>query len=1226
MNNLSSALFSPPMSRRTAPLSVAANRSFPNTPAPSYPSTSAQYHYQQAYQPSAYSSGDGYGGPSSLPSQNFLMQQQRAQSLGPAADDLLYSTGGGGGGGYGATTTRFADSPMSTRRSQSFGLSRPALTRQHRSFDGADLFAADSLFRPVGASVDFPVVSSTQQQQGGYSSSGGSRPFYPMTSTAQQPLSIATGGQHQHQQQLHSSGPLSNPNASAALWSTAPAGQLPPIAPMNVAQFSRDPYSMPVPVLQREYEMLRREYEQAVQKLNSTMNSIKTFWSPELKRERMSRKEEAAKLSLLQEQLRMGGHESQKQSSVIRQLQTELQCQYDLQRTIRDVDIQSVSREEYDALRMERDRIHREMQLAKDNLRELESQTETHRQTLNARDESLRKMLDMLQGKGQIPYNAIQERMELERLSTRTIELENRCRHLESLASMKDNEIRRLQEDWTSSSDRARQIQQQLDYIHSMPSDQRERDDSAYLAMMQSKDARIEDLEKQLEFYDQEVNRLRQDKMNQPTDYTDKMVTNHEFQTMKLKMEKSELELSHRAAELQTSQTRLQTAEEQISDLRKHLQVVKEANNAKEQQLSLLQGDIEALRTKLETKNESIEQKQSTLVQAQNEASRMNNQLADMKEQLKIRDNKLTMLQRKVEGLEELTREKERLIESLKQRMQNMPAVQQQRQLQDQLEESMRDKERLSREIREQRDSLESERLEQLEAHRREVRDLRMAIESLQKEIADRQVLIESQSENIADLNRELSSLRIVNNGLLAKDADGPEIDRLAADLHQARGEVDRLLKMVQNFERERETLGTRMKDLQRQLDETKQRQFNMPSVAMRTGDSLTRKGGAADQQARIEELEEALRESVSITAEREMAIAQHRQLNQQLQMQINDYKSQMSDLRRSTDAVNASSLEQNRVDKDQLIRSLKNERKKHLEEVLQLKHEAIVAAIGEKDAHIALLEMSRERPRTDEIETLKRHKDKLIKKLKDENERRMQLHNENLLSEDGELTGSLAKDHKASPVDQPCKCSRLRVSSGRRSDAARRRSDASRRGCLVVFRSSPRLFPTSSPFSLIQSVRCVELQKKKLRLFIDQLVASILELDPDLLTGLPRTQQSQGIEIKYLDKLSHEQLLLELQQRENDSLQLQHYANQLLQRLFHVQPGMVRRAMRLLDSFGVHNDAPMQPICLREATEGPETPPGGIHPPRKMQPPILAKSVMPRPSLKLARGGEISA
>jgi hypothetical protein len=47
-------------------------------------------------------------------------------------------------------------------------------------------------------------------------------------------------------------------------------------------------------------------------------------------------------------------------------------------------------------------------------------------------------------------------------------------------------------------------------------------------------------------------------------------------------------------------------------------------------------------------------------------------------------------------------------------------------------------------------------------------------------------------------------------------------------------------------------------------------------------------------------------------------------------------------------------------------------------------RHEALVAAIAEKDAHIALLEMSRDRPQ-DEIETLRRHKEKLIRKLKEE-------------------------------------------------------------------------------------------------------------------------------------------------------------------------------------------------------------------------------------------------
>lgn len=42
-----------------------------------------------------------------------------------------------------------------------------------------------------------------------------------------------------------------------------------------------------------------------MQKLNSTMNSIKSFWSPELKRERQLRKEESSKLASLQRQIAM---------------------------------------------------------------------------------------------------------------------------------------------------------------------------------------------------------------------------------------------------------------------------------------------------------------------------------------------------------------------------------------------------------------------------------------------------------------------------------------------------------------------------------------------------------------------------------------------------------------------------------------------------------------------------------------------------------------------------------------------------------------------------------------------------------------------------------------------------------------------------------------------------------------------------------------------------------
>lgn len=46
----------------------------------------------------------------------------------------------------------------------------------------------------------------------------------------------------------------------------------------------------------------------------------------------------------------------QKQAALIHQLQDELHCQYELSRTIRNTEIQSVPREEYEATRIERDR------------------------------------------------------------------------------------------------------------------------------------------------------------------------------------------------------------------------------------------------------------------------------------------------------------------------------------------------------------------------------------------------------------------------------------------------------------------------------------------------------------------------------------------------------------------------------------------------------------------------------------------------------------------------------------------------------------------------------------------------------------------------------------------------------------------------------------------------------------------------------------------------------
>lgn len=63
--------------------------------------------------------------------------------------------------------------------------------------------------------------------------------------------------------------------------------------------------------LQRELGNLKKELELTNQKLGSSMHSIKTFWSPELKKERALRKEECAKYSLINDQLKLLSSENQ---------------------------------------------------------------------------------------------------------------------------------------------------------------------------------------------------------------------------------------------------------------------------------------------------------------------------------------------------------------------------------------------------------------------------------------------------------------------------------------------------------------------------------------------------------------------------------------------------------------------------------------------------------------------------------------------------------------------------------------------------------------------------------------------------------------------------------------------------------------------------------------------------------------------------------------------------
>lgn len=83
---------------------------------------------------------------------------------------------------------------------------------------------------------------------------------------------------------------------------------------------------------------------------------------------------------------------------------------------------------------------------------------------------------------------------------------------------------------------------------------------------------------------------------------------------------------------------------------------------------------VEELRNRLEEKNRLIEKKQQGVLQTQQERNRTQTELAEMKEHMDIKDRKINVLQRKIENLEDLLKEKDNQVDMARARLTAMQA------------------------------------------------------------------------------------------------------------------------------------------------------------------------------------------------------------------------------------------------------------------------------------------------------------------------------------------------------------------------------------------------------------------------------------------------------------------------------------------------------------------------------------------------------------------------
>ncbi|XP_057709740.1 ELKS/Rab6-interacting/CAST family member 1-like isoform X11 [Corythoichthys intestinalis] len=931
----------------------------------------------------------------------------------------------------------------------------------------------------------------------------------------------------------------------------------------------------------RENELLRRDLDAKESKLSSSMNSIKTFWSPELKKERALRKDEATKMSVWKEQYRVVQEETQHLQCTIQALQDELRIQRDLNQLFQSdysetgrlgsqaISPQEMTEENFLRLHGEYERQVKELFLLRKTVEEMELRIDTQKHTLNARDESIKKLLEMLQSKG-LSSRATEEDHERTR---RLADAEMTIHQLEGLLEQKDKEMLLLREELHRRYEAAPESTKT----------------KALQTVIEMKDAKISSLERAMRELEEEVNMLKSNGALSSEEREEEIKQMEVYRShskfMKNKMDQVKQDLNRKDSELLALRTKLDTLNNQFSDSKQHVDVLKESLTAKEQRAAILQTEVDALRIRLEEKESLLSKKSQQISEISDEKSTQNGEISDLKDMLDVKERKVVVLQKKIENLQDQLKDKDKQLTGLKGRVKSLQTDTSNTDTAlGTLEEALSEKERIIERLKEQREKEEREKGDEVESTKKELKELREKVSQMQADLADREASLLDLKEKASSLassalkkDNRLKSMEIAleqkkeecvkleNQLKKAQSAAAEsaasaelaqriscleqEVSRHKEDAGKAQAEVERLLEILREMENEKNDKEKKIHELERQMkdqskkvanlkhkeqieksknaqlmEEAKKREDNINESSQQIKDSMRSK------EERIEELEEALRESVQITTERELVLAQEEHARTHAEKQVEDLLVAMEKVKQELEVMKAklSSTQLSLAEKEGHLTALRAERRKHLEEVLEMKQEALLAAISEKDANIALLELSssKKKKTQEEVAALKREKDGLVHELKQQTQNRMKLMADNY--EDEHLKASspnaeLPNNHKPSP-DQ-----------------------------------------------ILSPLLDLDQNRSKLKLYISHLTSLCQERDPVILRDFappPAYHRADSAESwrEQLRGMTQEQLEAELALCEREGAELQEYANQVLQQIADRCPDILEQVVSALE------------------------------------------------------------
>uniref|UniRef100_UPI0037E83E38 ERC protein 2-like n=1 Tax=Semicossyphus pulcher TaxID=241346 RepID=UPI0037E83E38 len=635
------------------------------------------------------------------------------------------------------------------------------------------------------------------------------------------------------------------------------------------------------------------------------------------------------------------------------------------------------SEENFFRLQSEHERQAKELYLLRKTMEEMEMRIDSQKQTLGARDESIQRLLEMLQGQGQSqgPWGRGQ----------RT-----------GIITMA-----------------AQEAEAQLENMHVR------------------EDTKISSLERNIRDLEDEVQMLKTSGLLHPDDRQDDLkqveVYKSHSKFMKTKIEQLKQDQNRKETEMQALQTKLETLTNQNSDCKQHIEVLKESLSAKEQRANTLQTEVDALRVRLEEKEQFLTKKTKQLQDLTDEKSTLTGEIRDMKDMLDVKERKVNVLQKKIENLLEQLKDKDKQLAGLRERVQGLQTDSSNTDTAlATLEEALSEKERVIENLREQKEREDRVRLEEMEHMRKENQELKDKLSALQPQRVSQSLPVNpSPTPN----QRPDGEVPAKVDGL---PAGSPTTQNMEEAIRKCPDITDRLRLLEQEVARNREESGKSQAEVERLMaalrdaemdksckekkiaDLERPGQIRSPNIQKQTVPGELRKdpltdghphslsqicssqGAMRDTAERIRELEKALRESMNTSAHREALWAQEEADRVHAQRQLEELMGALEKTRQELDAtkLHLSSTQQSLHERDGHLNSLRQERRKQLEEILEMKQQALLAAISEKDANIALLELSssKRKKAQEEVIALKREKDRLMHQLKQQTQSRMKL------------------------------------------------------------------------------------------------------------------------------------------------------------------------------------------------------------------------------------------